>query len=319
MKPSQNPFSLYDFLGYFVPGAFAIFSYCLGVAWVDKSLDFIGTMRRFGLDTAEAYLPFVILAYVLGHIFSYVSSVTVERYSVWVNGYPSKYLLGVKPKGYWQVAEHKRLWVVIRFCVGLLLLPISLLDLLIGRCLGLRELHASELDPLLKTTIQRKVARFLAIRGEIDEPDKYGTALEHDFFRPVYHYTLEQAPNHQPKFQNYVALYGFLRTITLIMSLLFWASLLLAWKHHFRAPMPWVFVVFTGVSAYVLFLGFMKFYRRFSLEALMALVVVLPETYQSGSDVNYSSSTQNDSVYRWFGEGAVYHDSKMRTANEDDT
>ena len=94
-----------------------------------------------------------------------------------------------------------------------------------------------------------------------------------DFFRYVYHYALENAPSHVTKMQNYVALYGFLRTIAFIAVVVFWVGV---WHAFMGLSGIWTSVLMVAVSAvlaYLMFMAFVKFYRRFSLEALMAMAV----------------------------------------------
>lgn len=65
----KSPFSLYDFLGYFIPGA--LFFYLLvlffkieEIKWLD--IDFFRDLRLFDQSVA-----FIILSYVLGHVINY--------------------------------------------------------------------------------------------------------------------------------------------------------------------------------------------------------------------------------------------------------
>ena len=92
MDVKQNPFSIYDFLGYLIPGA--VFLY--GTLFIFEHISPLND-GAFGFNAAnlsfekpETYVPFVLLAYVVGHFLSFLSSITVERYSIWAHGYPSK-------------------------------------------------------------------------------------------------------------------------------------------------------------------------------------------------------------------------------------
>jgi cytochrome c oxidase subunit IV len=214
----------------------------------------------------------VIAAYVVGHLLNFLSSITVERYSVWALGYPSKYLLRSSHPGYFHVSSPIAIRRVGRALVGLFLLPVSLPDLVLGDGAQLRDVYAGQLDASLSSVLRKKVS---SLTAEWPVHDAQPSA-ETDSFRYAYHYAVENAPNHLPKMQNYVALYGFLRTLTLIAVMLFWV---VVW-HCFQGTMTWTEIVATiagsAALAYVLFMGFSKFYRRFSLEALMALAVTYP-------------------------------------------
>jgi len=276
MDFKQNPFSFYDFLGYFTPGALLIYGVMAGIAHTQSSLsilDYIATNLSFGKP--ELYIPFILVAYTLGHILSFISSGIIERYSIWSVGYPSKYLLGIASTDYFEVEKPKVLRVIIRVIVPILLAPITLFDLVLGKIMGFRDLYAKPLDRLLISVITIKVAQLMQYHAGLDKPPSDTNVRQADFFRYVYHYTVENAPNHLPKMQNYVALYGFLRTITLLAVMFFWA---LVW-HAFRGLVDYVeafvMIASSGVFAFVTYMAFVKFYRRFSLEAFMALAVSL--------------------------------------------
>jgi hypothetical protein len=270
----QNPFSLYDSLGYFTPGALFVYGLMAAYAHVQpggNSLQFIAT--RLSFDSAEIYIPFILASYAVGHFLSFVSSITVERYSIWVFGYPSKSLLGLPNSGYWAVSEKKFQRRAMRFLVGLLLAPITFLDWLLGSCAGLRDVYVKKLDPLLISAISLKIKRLVRDHALLPDADELGKPVEHDFFRYVYHYAVENAPSHLPKMQNYVALYGFLRTLTLLAIVFFWGTVWHTTRGVFSVTEAIVLLPSTLVVTYVLYMGFIKFYRRFSLEALMAMTV----------------------------------------------
>lgn len=272
MEAKQNPFSLYDFLGYFTPGAILLYSslFLAKAIWPDTPT-FHEAAAHIGLDEAEAYLPFVLIAYTVGHLLSFVSSISIERYSLWAMGYPSKYLLGVKNKGYFHSEKSFVLRIIVRAVVFLLILPISALDLLLGKILGMRDLYAKPLDQLLITVIRKKVDDLLMTEGGIADLTAYGKAGDLDFFRFAYHYSVENAQHHLPKMQNYVALFGFLRNISLISVLAFWLALYGVSKGF----VPWQVLPPLAIASYLYFMAFVKFYRRFCLEALMATAVVV--------------------------------------------
>ena len=223
------------------------------------------------MGKAEAYLPVVLIAYAIGHLLSFVSSVSIERYSLWAMGYPSNYPLGVKHKGYFHSDKNQMLRAVVRSAVFVLILPISALDLLLGKILGTRDLYAKPLDQLLITVIRGKVDRLLTTKGGIQDLNAHGKAGDLDFFRFAYHYSVANAVHHLPKMQNYVALFGFLRNISLITVLAFWLTSYAVSQHL----IAWQILPALAAASYLFFMAFVKFYRRFCLEALMATAVVV--------------------------------------------
>jgi hypothetical protein len=274
MDIKQNPFSFYDFLGYFTPGALFVY----GAMWsLNHSNSEVKPLQQIaesiGLEKAEAYVLFILLSYAIGHLLNFLSSITVERYALWAMGFPSKYLLEVPRNGYFHSESKKKLRFLVRIFVFFILLPISLWDLLLGKLLGFRELYSKSLDPLLAALIRGKIAALIKSKGGVKDLTSYGNADNTDFFHYAYHYAVENAPNHLPKMQNYVALYGFLRTLSLLCVIVFWA---LAWNFLNQQTLsftPIYQLCLTSSICYLFFMAFVKFYRRFSLEALMAASV----------------------------------------------
>jgi len=274
----QNPFSLYDFLGYFTPGALVLYAALLAAGHLSGEHSFTYyTDQYLAFEKGENYIPFILFAYATGHLINFLSSITVERYLVWALGYPSKYLLGLRPPGYFHIKEKKPVRVFFRAITWLTLAPATVGDLVLGKLCGFRDLYARKLDDLLIAILKARILVLVTKHAGIDNPDQFGRPIDHDFFRYAYHYALESAPAHGPKMRNYVALYGFLRALTLITILLFWVSV----YHLACVDVP------RGIAAgaallcaafgYLFFMGFAKFYTRFSLEALMAMAVTLKE------------------------------------------
>ncbi|MBU0689741.1 MAG: hypothetical protein KJ850_01090 [Gammaproteobacteria bacterium] len=282
MEIKQNPFSFYDFLGYLTPGSIFLYGVIAGYAHVYSELSpYAFVVKELSFEKAEIYIPFIFVAYIIGHILSFLSSVIVERYSIWSDGYPSKYLLGFASKGYFDVASHKWLRISIRGGVGLFLLPISFFDLFIGHGAKFRDLYAKSLDGLLVRVIKNKLNALLFEHAGLTTAPKNVNPPEADYFRYAYHYVVENAPNHLPKMQNYVALYGFLRTLTMLSVVFFWGMVWHIYKVQMQPIQAVLWVLISALIAYVLYMSFVKFYRRFSLEALMALAA----TYKLSSEM----------------------------------
>ena len=96
--------------------------------------------------------------------------------------------------------------------------------------------------------------------------------LEYDFFRIFAHYTFEHTKSHQFKLINYVVLYGFLRTLTFIMVILFWyMTYLMIITKSIQFDLRLLLLI--GLISYSFFMAFMKFYRRYTLEGLMLIAI----------------------------------------------
>ena len=261
MNPRQNPFSLYDFLGYFVPGALGLYAGTILLAIVG---DRAGCLEVPAVP-AEYYPPFILAAYALGHFLSFLSSMTVEQYAIRTYGYPSLYLLSTEP-GERPTGSRARL-------LRLVLWPVSILDVIVGRGLRLRRRYIANLDPLLREVVSDSVSHLL-FRLIPERDDAQGAVAGNDYFRLLYHWALENCDAHVPKMQNYVALYGFLRTMCFLLVVIAWAFVASA-----VAQQSVIFCLLgltASVVAYVFFMAFNKFYRRFSLEVFMAVCASRP-------------------------------------------
>lgn len=275
MEIRQNPFSLYDFLGYFIPGALFI----IGISVVSPEkltipVDISKISISLPLNDASFYLPFILGSYFLGHILSYISSITIENYANWHVGYPSKYLLGhIKASYFSEKDEYPKTRKFLRIIVWLFLFPITFLDITIGILLNLKQLlYGRKLDdPILISVINKKLYALL----KLTTGNKKGTTeLNSGIFRIAYHHAVEHANQHFSKLQNYVALYGFTRTVTMVIVLLFWYLIILMVNNMELSFLVPLFIL--SFLSFFSYLNFMKFYRRFSLEVFMALVTTIP-------------------------------------------
>lgn len=322
----KNPFSIYDFLGYVFPGALALYLAALFWQMGEKSLpcgslsELVAAaglpLKVFGSgNLIEDTVLYTILSYVTGHLIAYLSSLTVEQFSIWTYDYPSRFLLErVPPKNYWKplrllkgnwnrfmndikqrlASDGSNIWSSLqiickaslqgieqmwpflaslfwRVAVGLFLLPVTGGSLLFGKVLCMKRFYVKRLDKTLRNAIRNNrsdLARYLGVEH----------ATSGDFHRIIYHYEYERMTIHAPKLDNYVALYGFLRSLVFIFDCLFLTILI-------RYALPTIglegsadpeavkLLLFAGILTYIFFMGFMKFYRRFTLEGLMCLVV----------------------------------------------
>lgn len=247
----QNPFSLYDFVGYLLPGA----TFLICATWLfklDQQFEALTTL-------SEQTIASVFASYITGHVLALSSAITIEKLHNFTVGYPSTYLLKLSDR-----AENVH---CILFWLLIILLPPIGFYWLIQKCFENYLIAKPLKSDQLISAIERKLSK---LQRNLGYPSLRNTALdEEDFFRPIYHFVVEFSPNHLPKMQNYVALYGLLRSLSFGSCGLMWAGLVMYW---FGSTGIW----FAGVAfslSIIFYYGFAKFYRRFSLEVLMALLV----------------------------------------------
>ncbi|PAU95214.1 hypothetical protein CK503_03170 [Aliifodinibius salipaludis] len=277
MERLQNPFSLYDFLGYLIPGATGIYIFLFMIA--PEKTTWSGFFDYYSLDRTAVYIPLIISSYIMGHIISFLSSVTVEKYSVWSLGYPSKYLLGIDTKGYWGSIKkesksefEKVIRSIFRVAMGVFLAPIAVFDSLLGWLFYGRFLYARELDDFTKNTIISYLDNNFEQVSDIRNPDETGDVNDQNFFKVIYHYCLERVKYQQNKFQNYNALYGFLRALSFLFVVIFWSMIFSG------VVLDYIFLLsFVVVASIVCYMGYNKFSRRFTLEVLMAFISIQKE------------------------------------------
>lgn len=269
----QNPFSLYDFLGYFVPGALLIY-----IVFIIRACKFRvditpnDILGSFPNLTLEGIVLLIIVSYLLGHVLSFISSITVEIFAVWKYGYPSRYLLDMKKPRFRDHFKtfHGIFWGIL---ILLFLLPVVVLDTILGSILGLKMYYTKKLDaPLIKLIILKVNALTNKLGVTTDHGFKPLEGNQSDFFRIVQHYTYENSKSHQSKFSNYVALYGFLRTMTFIFNVVFWYLIVHGLIVNNFNKISFILIILSCLVSYTLFMAFMKFYRRFTLEGFMVLV-----------------------------------------------
>lgn len=273
----QNPFSLYDFLGYFIPGSFTLLLIGLLNCKNFSILNLEKLDNHFFPDANSAEVLFFILSsYILGHLLSFASSYTIEKYANWKYGYPSKYLLKLTTTHtYFYKADSKikliaNLWRVV---LAIFILPTYLMDLLCSY-IGFNKVLTKSLDDFLIKSIQTKASKLIS---NLDLDNEEIDFEKIDFHRIISHYVYENSKTHQQKMTNYVSLYGLLRTMTFIINFIcyfFLIKYILEINFSSEVSFYKLFIIFSLLTlTYIFFMGFMKFYKRYTLEGFMILVI----------------------------------------------
>lgn len=281
---NKNPFSLYDFLGYAIPGSVAII--CVWLFFHGNLVEVKDLLTLHGelvnLISFQNFLILIIISYVVGHFISFLSTLTVERFSLWHYGYPSEYLLRKDEKlksSYFSNMFKKgrfgkSLW---RLILALILLPITLFDFIFGQLFLLNRFVLKNIDEYLQSCLKKKGA---LLRNKLSLSEENDNKEKIDFLRIIHHYEYGKNEMRSKKMDNYVALYGFLRSMTLIFNMFFMILFTRLLFILFNARMVenlalgkyLLLLLIIEFVTYVFFLSFMKFYRRFTLECFMSLI-----------------------------------------------
>lgn len=283
----KNPFSFYDFLGYLFPGMLTLLIVIHIIYLKDTPsicdyfsiTDFMNTVKnKLSFDWLKSTLILIILSYICGQIIAYLSSVTIEYFANKLYKYPSYYLLHGEDRNfvyYWRTYFWDGLyfgnfiWRIILFFIAF---PVTLFILLLGAPLKINKFITHPLDAYIRDSIQTKLFN-LSQKLNLARPE---INSDNDYHRIVMHYVYLNIPNCQRKTDNYIALYGFLRAICLI-SCIFTDILIIKGLStiNFSASFDWkgfMLIITMAFLSNILFMGFVKFYRRFTLENYMALL-----------------------------------------------
>ncbi|KKY64232.1 hypothetical protein OA40_16405 [Morganella morganii] len=275
----QNPFSLYDFLGYLIPGA--IFLYILNYIFRIDIISLLNILNKNNNDTFKNEIIFalpiilIIITYVTGHIISLTSSFFIEASSIYLYGYPSKYLF-TKKHSIFKIPndENKIIGTIKRIILFVLLLPTSIILVIFKGSKTSLFNQAKTLQEDLGNVVFDKclivLDRNLEIKTDSIRNKKETEGLGNDYFRIIYHFIFENSEKHSSKLQNYVALYGFCRNVSFVFLTSFFLSL------YFKIMDKCIQTFWTllfPVLTFLFFTGFVKFYRRYTLEALMGATV----------------------------------------------
>lgn len=268
MPTKQNPFSIYDFLGYLIPGAILLLSVS-------------GLLSIFNNQTFDYYIPdlpatyqvatFLAAAYITGHVVGIISSFSIEKSYIRLNGYPSRCFLEHNPLGTdTPKTRMEKFWDT----------HLKVAQLICGGILGNKSYATDALKPPIVEIINAKLKCYFSNEHKSSDLEK---TIQSEYFHHIYHYCVENAPNHLSKIQNYVALYGLMRNTAFTCLIAFWLiaiESLAQISHALSAGSKLDFSaakLIVGSAALfcfsILYLGFVKFYKRYSLEIIMAFSV----------------------------------------------
>lgn len=112
------------------------------------------------------------------------------------------------------------------------------------------------------------------------------------------HYNYEHYANHVRKYDNYIALYGFLRSLSLLCSSIFIFLFIAELKTiDSNNTIDWKAIFILSALfcvTYLYYLGFIKFYRRYTLENLMSILV--DDKFNGDIDNHANNDNNNENV-----------------------
>ena len=127
-----------------------------------------------------------------------------------------------------------------------------------------------------------------------------------DVHRIIMHYNYEHYANHVRKYDNYVALYGFLRSLSFLCSSIFILLFIFELRTiDFCESVDWKSIFILAILfciTYLYYLGFIKFYRRYTLENLMSILVDKQFEGYINSSAHSCSKIAQDIFYKLVGK-----------------
>jgi hypothetical protein len=273
--PKPPSFSAYDFLGYIVPGLAMMLLADLSYQHhlVKSGLTYSSICARYGGFTWPSLIPLVLLAYFVGHLVSFISSASIEKHAVWTHGQPLNFIIYGHKSLYFDTGSSTspKASKVLRFMMAIFLFPIALFEIPLGRWLGLSGNYIKQSDDLIQQAFQRSMVKvFKAIGIDVAQMQDR-RPWEFGLDKLAIHCALERAPAHVYTLRNYVVLYGFLRSMALVLVIAFWGF----WSHALFYLSTWVAAVtfvFTSLFVFICYAAFIKFWFRYYTEAVMAVI-----------------------------------------------
>lgn len=238
-------------------------------SWVEETL-YLTECSTYG--STIVIVLFIVIAYIVGQLISFLSSRTIETYSNFKYNYPSIFLLNLQKES--SVNSHFSL-KLLRLIVSFVIVHVCWIDHLISYLFSEVKFITKPISRGMSLTIIEKVNKlFESLDLKIDKIE-YGQSVSEDFHRVVMHYVFENTKNHRSKLNNYVALYGFHRSMSFIFNVSSWMVVWELFRNICAKNLVGYVVSYfiLSIMSYLFFVSFMKFYRRFTLEGYMILII----------------------------------------------
>ena len=258
--------------------AYSDASFVRTIAGLDSSKEFWSV--TFGTNVFSVLL-FTIISYTIGHFLSYTSAITIEFFSNKVFRYPSKYLLNIsEDAASRKTGLYEKMFVNLHCAEGwarliayIICFPVTVPMTLFARIKFINKYITRALDPELIDAINIKMVLY----SQSINYDYVPSCICCDSHRIIMHYVNVNTPNASRKTENYVALYGFLRSMSMALSLVFIMAIISSVNTiSGDASFDWTILgalILLALLPSIAYLGYLKFYRRHTLENFMAFLV----------------------------------------------
>lgn len=282
VRLQSMPFTFYDVVGYLGPGIVAVWalveliSQYLGVPANTVSIFVKDRVNLVGVDTidiATAVVIGLVLSYTAGILIGLFSSISVEKLAIVYFGYPSDFIREeLKFDGpFLQRSPIKNVCQEGRttgaLFVQLLCFPLTLF-IWFATAFGWFAVIFKTLPVKIISIMER---RFMFLSGY-----KINFDRKADWFRFVCFYVINNNTVAFLRMYNYLTLYGFLRNMTFLLMVVTWVYFV-AFLTSLGASNNYVYataLLTSWLACSGLFCGFLKFYRRYTEEAVLAFALM---------------------------------------------
>lgn len=316
-RVERTPFTVYDMLGYFIPGLYLTIYVTLFFSGdliaglfknshvpmstikqalelstneATKKMELFNIADKLLSPSSTAYFTMLVIvlieSYVVGHVLSYLSSVTIERMCVGFFGQPSEALSldrndEVAMSQYCKIVFRKFLnrHRIIHSLLLFALLPHSLTLLLFSKT-TLRRLTVRPPGKAIEKRIRSNFQTLFSI-----ETHQISTE---EMFRMIDYYNHANDERLSARKYNYVTLYGFCRS----MCLAVYAVLLLDLAYVFGYLSNAFYdisevrydILINLTLTILLMLAYFKYFRRYSQDSLRAFAAIPPYQLEKNVD-----------------------------------
>ncbi|MBO6946545.1 MAG: hypothetical protein JJ855_01090 [Rhodospirillales bacterium] len=275
------PFTVYDVIGYLAPGVATLWFIAAVAKWAEFHTK-LGVKAEhlfiFGNSTLDGIILgviFLVAAYAMGYMVSYLSAAFVERLVVYDLGYPTGHLMSETEaaRETYVKSQRARHGIIKRLIVYVVMwpaVPVHVFMLVTGWIY-------SELKALPSRTQDK-------VRLRYDDPEVGNEPLNQTktdgWFRVVEAYVLNNFDGIDQRSYNYVVIYGFVRSFLFVSVIACWISasiLICAFGYHLNPlnlesdsnGFALRVILYSGlISVSVLYGAYVKFFRRYSQEIL---------------------------------------------------
>jgi membrane-anchored glycerophosphoryl diester phosphodiesterase (GDPDase) len=268
LQENLNPFSLYDFLGYLIPGAIAVGGFFL-IFIVCRDMDESAFSGFASVEYVVSDMNPVIWStfiffvfYLVGHSVGLLSSKLVEPLmrKICKFDFPLERLMGIKDPTRANFSYGKIL------IIGIFGFPVIIVYFLARNILGLYEDSVYSLND--------NDRRIIFDAFHFKEQENLDSRV---FLRRLYHRQIRTSDTTFLRTQNYIALYGFCRSISLIFLIFSWIFFFFCFSVDCCDHKNFNIVLELGICGLISSIvsaifgyGFLKFQRRFAEELVFS-------------------------------------------------